>query len=108
MKHQSSTRRDFLRGMGVSIALPALLSLQPRVLFGGQAGKAAGMATTSTGAPLRMAFMSIPNGAPVAVVAMPAASLAGAPNNDRGCSEIRAGNATETPMPRRKVRRVED
>ncbi len=62
MKHQSSNRRGFLRGMGVSIALPALMSLQPRSLFGGQAGETAGMATTKTGAPLRMAFMSIPNG----------------------------------------------
>ena len=62
MKHQSSNRRGFLRGMGVSIALPALMSLQPRSLFGVHASEAPGMATTSTGAPLRMAFMSIPNG----------------------------------------------
>ena len=62
MKHQSSTRRTFLRGMGVSVALPALISLQPRSLFGAPASDAAGMATTATGAPLRMAFMSIPNG----------------------------------------------
>jgi len=38
------------------------MSLQPRSLFGGQELEAAGLATTRTGAPLRMAFMSIPNG----------------------------------------------
>lgn len=62
MNPKSSTRRGFLRGMGVSIALPALTSLQPRTLYGASAGEAAGMATTITGAPLRMAFLSIPNG----------------------------------------------
>jgi len=62
MIHQTSGRRSFLRGIGVSIALPALMSLQPRSLFGGQELEAAGLATTRTGAPLRMAFMSIPNG----------------------------------------------
>ena len=62
MNHQSSDRRGFLRGMGVSIALPALMSLQPGSLFGAQISDMERMATTSTGAPLRMAFMSIPNG----------------------------------------------
>ena len=56
-----SSRRSFLRGMGVSIALPALMSLQSRSVLAAQTGNA-GLATTATGAPLRMAFMSIPNG----------------------------------------------
>src|SRR5687767_4450835 len=47
------SRRHFLRGVGVSIALPALASLPPRSAFA-RAGKET--------APLRMAFMSIPNG----------------------------------------------
>ncbi len=60
-------RRGFLSGAGVSIALPAFVSLPPRSLFGATATESIatetmGMATTSTGAPLRMAFMSIPNG----------------------------------------------
>ena len=56
------SRRSFLRGMGVSIALPALMSLQSPIATAARSGRAAGLATTSTGAPLRMAFMSIPNG----------------------------------------------
>lgn len=55
-----SSRRQFLRGLGVSVALPLLPSLgttQAAVTPGTLAP-----ATTSSGAPLRMAFMSIPNG----------------------------------------------
>ena len=60
---QSLSRRQFLRGVGVSIALPTLPSLMPRSAWANPLAKnAAGMATTATGAPLRMAFMSIPNG----------------------------------------------
>lgn len=44
-------RRRFLRGVGVTLALPTLASLVPR--------RAAAAAVT---APVRMAFMSIPNG----------------------------------------------
>ena len=55
------TRRGFLRGLGVGIALPALTSLKSQsVLAAAEAGES--LAVTSTGAPLRMAFMSIPNG----------------------------------------------
>ncbi len=57
-----TSRRRFLRGVGVSVAMPALLSLQPRVTKAAQAAAMPGLATTATGAPLRMAFMSIPNG----------------------------------------------
>ena len=62
MKNELSRRR-FLRGSCVALALPAFASLQPgaaRHLTAAEAGKA--MATTPSGAPLRMAFMSIPNG----------------------------------------------
>lgn len=52
-------RRALLRGLGVALALPAFESLQRGAA---QAGTLAEGATTSTGAPLRMAFMSIPNG----------------------------------------------
>ncbi len=56
------SRRQFLRGVGVSIALPTLPSLPTRAVRAEGAKAAAGAATTATGAPLRMAFMSIPNG----------------------------------------------
>ncbi|HEY8504363.1 MAG TPA: DUF1552 domain-containing protein, partial [Gemmataceae bacterium] len=58
----SLSRRQFLRGLGVCLALPALESLRPP---GGLAAapKAAGLATTATGAPLRTAFVFFPNGA---------------------------------------------
>lgn len=68
----SPSRRAFLRGVGVSVGLPALASLTGRRLFAGESGLhgagagAAGIradaATAVSGAPLRMAFMSIPNG----------------------------------------------
>jgi hypothetical protein len=56
-------RRNFLRGLGTCIALPALESLQPfnRLAFGAEPGLNAG--TTPTGAPLRAAFVFFPNGA---------------------------------------------
>ena len=57
------SRRRFLHGVGVSVALPLLPSLLARTAFAEGATQAtAGLATTATGAPLRMAFMSIPNG----------------------------------------------
>lgn len=58
-KSRAVTRRHFLKGAGVSLALPAFLSLKPP---SGLAAAVPGKATTATGAPLRMAFMSIPNG----------------------------------------------
>jgi hypothetical protein len=49
-------RRAFLRGLGASVALPGLSSL-------GMAKARAGVrGVTATGAPLRMAFLYIPNG----------------------------------------------
>ena len=55
------TRRNFLRGVGACIALPAFSSLAATRLLGATAG--APLATTATGAPLRTAFVFFPNGA---------------------------------------------
>src|ERR1700752_4248302 len=55
------SRRRFLRGLGVTMALPGLESLLPRTLASVTAPNA--LATSPTGAPLRMAFMYFPNGA---------------------------------------------
>ena len=53
-------RRHFLRGLGATIALPAFASFGvPRLV----AAEGASLATTSTGAPLRAAFVYFPNGA---------------------------------------------
>ena len=54
-------RRNFLKGIGACIALPALESLAPSKLFAAEV--ALQTATTSTGAPLRTAFVMFPNGA---------------------------------------------
>lgn len=54
------SRRRFLRGVGVSIALPFLPSLKSLDALA-EAAKPTG-AVTASGVPLRMAFMSIPNG----------------------------------------------
>jgi len=63
----SPTRRRFLRGVGLAVALPAMESLLPRGIAaaaGAAAGQAAGgLGVTATGAPLRMAFVYFPNGA---------------------------------------------
>src|SRR5215204_4381027 len=54
------SRRNFLRGLGVCVALPALDSIVPvRALA---AAARPPLATTSGGAPLRMAFLYVPNG----------------------------------------------
>src|SRR5262245_40594453 len=54
--------RHFLRGTGVSIALPLLESMLPaRVLAA--PSETARFATTASGAPLRTAFIFFPNGA---------------------------------------------
>jgi hypothetical protein len=54
------TRRHFLRGVGVGVALPLFESLGSGRLF---AAPEARLATTATGAPLRTAFVYFPNGA---------------------------------------------
>ncbi len=62
-RHASLTRRHFLRGLGVGLALPALDSLTPFKLLAAEAKAAGQLATTPTGAPLRTAFVYFPNGA---------------------------------------------
>ncbi len=56
------SRRLFLKGVGVGLGLPVLESILPSTLRAAAAGPAA-PAATSTGAPLRMAFVYFPNGA---------------------------------------------
>lgn len=56
-------RRRFLRGMGACVALPAMHSLGATSVFAAESSKAASLATTPTGAPLRTAFLYFPNGA---------------------------------------------
>ncbi len=58
-----SSRRTFLRGLGACLSLPALESLLPGGrLLAAEAGAVSGGALTASGAPLRMAFLYIPNG----------------------------------------------
>jgi hypothetical protein len=58
---ENLSRRRFLRGAGIAMAVPALDSLlQPALAAAGS--KEAALATSSSGAPLRMAFVYVPNG----------------------------------------------
>ena len=59
MKSQAVSRRGFLRGFGAALSLPALESFRP-LMAATTAGRA--IATTASGAPLRMAYLYIPNG----------------------------------------------
>jgi hypothetical protein len=60
-RHWSLNRRTFLRGLGACLAVPSLEALRP---FQASANaSAAALATTPTGAPLRMAYVYFPNGA---------------------------------------------
>lgn len=54
----ASNRRGFLRGLGAFVALPAMESFRPLMA----AGVEKALGTTATGAPLRMAYLYIPNG----------------------------------------------
>jgi hypothetical protein len=56
------SRRAFLQGVGVSLALPAFETCASPRLLASTADKAGALATSSTGAPLRMAFVYVPNG----------------------------------------------
>jgi hypothetical protein len=58
----SLNRRHFLRGLGACLALPAFETLRPFGALAAEVG-AAKLATTATGAPLRMGFVYFPNGA---------------------------------------------
>ena len=53
-------RRRFLRGLGIAMGVPALESLGP--VLAKTAGASPRLATTASGAPLRMAYLYIPNG----------------------------------------------
>jgi hypothetical protein len=55
-------RRHFLRGLGAAVALPVLASLRPTTRFDWRALPVGGVGTTPTGAPLRTAFVYVPNG----------------------------------------------
>jgi Protein of unknown function (DUF1552) len=57
------SRRHFLRGLGVCLALPAFESLLPTKLLAAAVSPEGRLATTVTGAPLRTAFVYFPNGA---------------------------------------------
>ncbi len=56
-RHRPMSRRRFLRGVGASVALPALPSLLPR-----WARAADAIAQASANVPQRMAFVTVPNG----------------------------------------------
>jgi hypothetical protein len=56
------SRRRFLKGIGAAVALPAFESLA-RASSTSTAAAGAPLATTATGAPLRMAYVYFPNGA---------------------------------------------
>ncbi len=62
MNLTSTNRRHFIRGLGACLALPAFEALAPRAAAA-QAAGARALATTASGAPLRMAFLYFPNGA---------------------------------------------
>src|SRR3954470_12200393 len=53
------SRRHFLKGVGACMALPMFEALAPRRVFATEAS----VASSSTGAPVRMAFVYFPNGA---------------------------------------------
>ena len=58
----ASSRRHFLRGLGAAVALPALESIVPRGINAALAGATRGLGTATTGAPLRLAVLYVPNG----------------------------------------------
>ncbi|HYO23353.1 MAG TPA: DUF1552 domain-containing protein [Lacipirellulaceae bacterium] len=60
-RRASFSRRNFLRGLGACVALPALESALPMRALASTSG--ARVALTATGAPLRTAFLYFPNGA---------------------------------------------
>ena len=59
-RHASFTRRNFLRGLGACLALPAFESLMPFSTFAAASAQAGGVAAKA--APTRMAFVYVPNG----------------------------------------------
>jgi hypothetical protein len=61
-RYASLSRRRFLRGLGACMALPAFESLVPSPFFAAETVAGGKLAATPTGAPLRMAFVYVPNG----------------------------------------------
>lgn len=62
-RHLALSRRQFLRGVGVSIALPIFQSaVAPFARAARPVAGTGSMAATASGAPLRMAFVYFPNG----------------------------------------------
>ena len=61
-RHLSMGRRQFLRGVGACLGLPAFESLLGARALAAE-GTAARLAATASGAPLRAAFVYFPNGA---------------------------------------------
>ena len=61
-RFNSFSRRVFLRGLGATIALPALESFLPRLGAAAPSQAAATGAVTASGAPLRVAFFEFANG----------------------------------------------
>jgi len=59
----SLSRRNFLRGLGAAIALPTMESFLSRSSMAVATDPAARLATTATGAPLRLGVVYFPNGA---------------------------------------------
>jgi len=60
----NSTRRNFLRGLGVAVALPAMESILPTSAMASSGPST--LAQTASGDPLRAAFLYVPNGVNVA------------------------------------------
>jgi hypothetical protein len=58
----SLSRRRFLRGLGATIALPAMPSLGTGWAHGAELSSAVGSVAAATAAPRRMVFLTIPNG----------------------------------------------
>ena len=56
-------RRQFLRGLGACVALPALETFLPGKVLAGEPDPALRLASTATGAPLRFGVVYFPNGA---------------------------------------------
>ena len=57
------SRRQFLRGLGACLAVPAFESFRPFGLAAAETVGSAKLATSATGAPVRTAFIYFPNGA---------------------------------------------
>jgi hypothetical protein len=60
-EHETINRRTALRGLGTAIALPWLESMLPSIAMAAPQTDSSGVSTTAV-APLRMAFLYVPNG----------------------------------------------